>query len=195
MQAASADWDYPLADRVHLTFDRTHDRIVVALDTRGGKRVAAWLTRRVLRRLLDAYTTRLRRTSAAVAHAPAAQRDEVLQMEHASAVAARRDEPAFSAPDSVGGHEALSGPPQFVVTRVHLGNRGRRFVVAFDGVEDATLEHGYGEPSAIGAVLLDRARAHQFLEILRAKGREAEWDLPQPPEWAGRIQRPNTATN
>lgn len=200
MQSASVNRDYPLADRVHLTFDRVEDRIALALDRRSGERKAAWLTRRVFRQLLDVYAARLGGTSEAAAHAPAAQRDEVLQMEHASAVAARRQErpaskPASAASSAAADEGASFGPPDHLVTRVHVGNRGRRLVVAFDGVVYPLADGGDTEPAALGVLVLDRVRAHQFLDILRAKGREAEWGLPQPPEWTGRIQRPRTATN
>mgnify|MGYP006447514987 CR=1 FL=1 len=78
---------YPVAQRLDVGVSKVEDRIAVVAHTAEHGTRAAWLTRRLLRQLLGSYAGVLEQTSQTAARTPPAYRDDVLQMEHVTALA------------------------------------------------------------------------------------------------------------
>ncbi|SDG15745.1 hypothetical protein SAMN05216241_10647 [Limimonas halophila] len=168
--------DYPVARTLQLGVNRVEDRLVLIAHTvRDGPR-AAWFTRRLLRQLLNRYASFLAESSPTAAQADPAQRGEILQMEHISAL-----ETGGDGGDNPGG--ASDPAAHFLVTEAHLQARKGAIVLALDGLR----RHGDGADGTarerVCALTLDRPNAHKILDVLKRKSDEAGWDLPAPSDW------------
>jgi len=172
---------YPAARSLQLGINRVEDRVVLICHTLRHGRRAAWLTRRLLRTLLDRYAGFLADSSPTAAQVGPAHRADVLQMEHISALAA----------DSTGEEEAETGergdadapPGHFLVTEAHFQAREGAIVLALDGVARPGDGANRTGREAVFALSLARTDAHKLLDMLKRKGEEAGWDLPAPSPW------------
>jgi hypothetical protein len=179
--------DYPVATKLDVGINRVEDRIVLIAETRGHGRRAAWLTRRLLRLLLDRYAEVIAGSSPTAAQAPPGQRDEVLQMEHVGALEAGSD----AEDDDTAERTAPSG--HYLVTDARMQVRGGNILLALDGVTRSAEGPNGDSRQPVYAMILDRTHAHKILALLRDKGEEAAWDLPEPSAWTEKLAQAGTA--
>jgi len=170
---------YPAARTVQLGVNHAEDRVVLVCDTAQHGRRAAWLTRRLMRRLLNRYAGFLADSNPTAAQAGPGHREDILQMEHLSALA---EESADD--DTAGTGDAPGEPPDhFLVTEAHFQNRGSTIVLALDGVARPGAATSHTGREAVLAVSLARTDAHRLLDMFKRKADEAAWDLPAPSAW------------
>jgi hypothetical protein len=178
---------YPVATKLDVGVNRLEDRVVLIAETVSQERRAALLTRRMMQRLLEKIAAVLERTSETASQAASGHRDEVLQMEHVSALASLDREGDESDPPARRAAEEPSAV--FLITDAHFKARGGRIVVALDGVErcrDGADGTARGE---VFVLVADRTTAHKVLAMLKDKADEAEWDLPRPSGWTDKLQQ------
>jgi hypothetical protein len=177
--------DYPVVRQLAVGVNVIEDRLVMIATTKNGDRLAALLTRRLMRNLLDKYADVLADTSARVSQAAAGQRDEVLQMEHVSALAAGQAD----AGQGTQGDQAPAPSAGYLITDGQFQAREQSLVLALDGVRRRPDGPDGTEREPVIGLMLDRTTAHQVLRLLTDKADEAGWDLPKPSAWTENIQQ------
>jgi len=174
--------DYPIAIQLMVGVNAVEDRLVLIATTKAGDQRAALLTRRLVRTLLDSYTDMLAGTGERASQATPDVRDEVLQMEHVSALASG---PGDAGPGTQG--DATPAPSAaYLVTDGQFEGREQRIVLAFDGLR---RRPDGADKEPVFALMLARTTAHKVLRLLTDKADEAGWDLPTPSAWTQTIQQ------
>lgn len=169
---------FPSIIGLEMGFNPTEDRVVMLGRTHSAGVRVILLTRRMMGQLLSHYAELMKRTSPAVARAPSAQQNEVLQMEHVSALMSGAAAPA-AAPEAAEG-EAPPEPPEqsaHLVTEIRMQVNDAHLMIGFIG--PARFTPGVDETliAPIAAATMDRAEAHRFLALLNDKAKEGGWGL------------------
>ncbi len=162
-------------------FNPPEDRVVMIARTHDGGRRIILLTRRIMMQLLSYYADLMKRTSPAAARAPSQHQNEVLQMEHVSALASA-PAPTPSSPDAAGHSDGGSAPEQVVetvhlVTEIRMQVSDTQLMIGFIGPRRHAADADEATIAPIAAATMDRAEAHRFLAMLNDKAREAVWGL------------------
>lgn len=170
---------FPSIVGLEMGFNPTEDRVVMSARTHAAGVRVILLTRRMMGQLLGHYAELMKRTSPAVARAPSAQQNEVLQMEHVSALMAGASAPPSPAPAPAAGEAAVEPPPQsaHLVTEIRMQVNDAHLMIGFIG--PARFTPGADETliAPIAAATMDRAEAHRFLALLNDKAKEGGWGL------------------
>ena len=169
---------FPSIIGLEMGFNPTEDRVVMLGRTHSAGVRVILLTRRMMGQLLSHYAELMKRTSPAVARAPSAHQNEVLQMEHVSALMSGAAAPA-AAPEAAEG-EAPPEPPEqsaHLVTEIRMQVNDAHLMIGFIG--PARFTPGVDETliAPIAAATMDRAEAHRFLALLNDKAKEGGWGL------------------
>jgi hypothetical protein len=191
MTEGNQSQDYPIANQLDVGVNAVEDRVVLIATTKGHGRRAVLLTRRLMKSLLSKYAQVLEQTSETASQAAASHKNEVLQMEHISALS-QIDQEGGGRSGGEGGHsqpQAAAPEAVYLATGVHFQPRDANILLAFDGVHrDASAPNGTQPEPALGFVM-DRTTAHKVLAMLQEKADEAEWDLPKPSGWTDKLQQ------
>jgi hypothetical protein len=181
--------DYPIVNQLDVGINAVEDRVAMIVSTKGHGQRAVFLTRRLLKQLLKKYADVLEQTSTTASQAAAGHKDEILQMEHISALS-QIDQETAEKGDGGSKSQKVEAPDEaYLATNVHFRVQKGQIVLAFDGVQrgpagaDATQKH------ALCAFRLDRVTAHRVLAMLQDKANEAGWDLPKPSGWTDKLQQ------
>jgi len=175
---------FPSIIGLEMGFNPTEDRVVMLARTHSSGVRIILLTRRIMGQLLSHYAELIKRTSPAVARAPSAQQNEVLQMEHVSALMAGGSAAAAQPPAEEG--DPASEPPKqsaHLVTEVRMQVNEAHLMIGFIGPARSTpgVDEMLIEP--IAAATMDRAEAHRFLALLNDKAKEGGWGLDSLCPW------------
>lgn len=169
---------FPSIIGLEMGFNPTEDRVVMLGRTHSAGVRVILLTRRMMGQLLSHYAGLMKRTSPAVARAPSAHQNEVLQMEHVSALMSGAAAPA-AAPEAAEGVAPPEPPEQsaHLVTEIRMQVNDAHLMIGFIG--PARFTPGVDETliAPIAAATMDRAEAHRFLALLNDKAKEGGWGL------------------
>lgn len=170
---------FPSIIGLEMGVNPTEDRVVMLARTHAAGVKVILLTRRMMGQLLSHYAELMKRTSPAVARAASAHQNEVLQMEHVSALLAVASAPAPAAAEASEGEAAVEQPKQtaHLVTEVRMQVNDAHLMIGFIG--PARFTPGADETliAPIAAATMDRAEAHRFLALLNDKAKEGGWGL------------------
>ncbi len=181
VQPAEDTLTFPSVIGLEMGFNPTEDRVVMIARTHSAGVKVILLTRRIMGQLLGHYAELMKRTSPAVARAPSQHQDEVLHMEHVSALMSNTGAPAAPGPQPPAPQPDAGGDP--VQQSVHLATEIRM------QMNDAHLMLGFIGPARfppatdetliapIAAATMDRSEAHRFLALLNDKAKEGGWGL------------------
>ena len=170
---------FPSIIGLEMGFNPTEDRVVMLGRTHSAGVRVILLTRRMMGQLLSHYAELMKRTSPAVARAPSAHQNEVLQMEHVSALMSGASAAPAPTPVPVEGEASVEPPQQtaHLVTEIRMQVNDAHLIIGFIG--PARFTPGADETliAPIAAATMDRAEAHRFLALLNDKAKEGGWGL------------------
>jgi hypothetical protein len=157
------------ATSITLSYSEVEDRVFAdASDGRITERLI--LTRRISRRLLSAFVNLLERSSATAKRAPLDMRNDVIALEHLSAVS---QPPEKGAPAKAGPNPApVEVRAAVVLTKVDVQVLPRAFRLVF---------HSAREP--VASLTINRLKFHKLLAALDRFATTAEWNIRDPSEW------------
>lgn len=178
--AAPETLTFPSIVALDMGINQPEDRVVMIARTQAAGRKIILLTRRMMGQLLGNYAELMKRTSPAVARAPSAHQNEVLQMEHVSAlITPATPAPAPVSADSEAGTELPDQQPETVhlITEIRLQVTDSHLMIGFIGQRRHApgIDENANDP--VAAATMDRTEAHRFLAMLNDKAREAMWGL------------------
>ncbi|MFY7959588.1 MAG: hypothetical protein ACOVVK_05860, partial [Elsteraceae bacterium] len=173
---------FPSVVGLEMGFNPTEDRVVMLARTHSAGIKVILLTRRMMGQLLSHYAEVMKRTSPAVARAASAHQNEVLQMEHVSALLAGAAAPTPTAKPLTGegeGDAASDQPAQtaHLVTEVRMQVNDSHLTIGFIGPSRFTPGVDETLIAPIAAATMDRVEAHRFLALLNDKAKEGGWGL------------------
>lgn len=145
------------------------DRVLLVVRQVDGRN-SFWLTRRLLRALLDGLVELLKRSSDTVTRASNDVRSEVLLFEHMDAMTRRLD--TVVEPGAAPGMAAGSAPG--LLHQIDLQARGDQVSISLVATS----------PDPV-SVVMSRDNAHQLVSMLYDQALKAQWDIPEM-EWLGR---------
>ena len=168
---------FPSALKLDLGLNLKEDRLVMIAHTAASGARAMLLTRRMLVVLMDHYGNILKQTSPA-AKAQLQHQNEILQMEHISALFADSEKSA-SAPGEQQPPASIELHPESVhlVTEVTMQMKDDHIIIGFSGQRQNTATSNEADVTPVAAVNLDRITAHKVLALFNDKAREAGWGL------------------
>lgn len=198
----STDTTYPISKQFNMHFSPYEDRLIVRAQRIGGSEVYMLLTRRMVMLVLQQMLGKLPELTG-LEKTPAVYWQEVLQMAHQEAMAAKAtadkalaeeleqqkaqaDEADADASDEAPGTpEAKSPVPEnlFLATELTTQVSGEQLTLAFKGLAmpDAMVNARLPEP--VFAIPLQVENVHQLIELLIAKCQLAQWHLPLELPW------------
>lgn len=175
--AAPETLTFPSIVALDMGINQPEDRVVMIARTQAAGRKIILLTRRMMGQLLGNYAELMKRTSPAVARAPSAHQNEVLQMEHVSALITAA--PPAPTPDSAAADEPSDQQAETVhlITEIRLQVTDSHLMIGFIGQRRHAPGIDENANDAVAAATMDRTEAHRFLAMLNDKAREAMWGL------------------
>ena len=189
-EAAGDTLVFPSIVGLELGFNAAEDRVVMLARTHQSEIRVILLTRRMMGQLLGHYADLMRRTSPAVARAPSAHQNEVLQMEQVSALMSAAPQQPISTPVSGPGSAPGSAPGSgqaatvadaprsfHLVTEIRMQVNDSHLSLGFIGPQQSFTATSEAPTAPIAAATMDRAEAHRFLAMLNDKAVEAGWGL------------------
>jgi len=169
---------FPSIVALDMGFNPQEDRVVMIARTHNDGRRIVLLTRRMMTQLLGHYAELMKRTSPAVARAPSAHLDEVLQMEHVSALSKiSPPSPAQDAAKSGEKPETLSPETVHLVSEIRMQVSDSQLMIGFMGQRRHAPDVDEAAVAPVAAATMDRTEAHRLLALLNDKAREAGWGL------------------
>jgi hypothetical protein len=151
-------------------YDRVEDRLTLTATVPGQSVVPLWLTRRLARGVLTKLVELLMRSNDVLKRAPTEHREEVLLFEHVNALATAAERPTSERPGATRAPETATehrGTPTIIV-RVDFTPKAGGFGVRLFDVAG---------PRA--GLFLTRTQAHQLLDLLICKVRQADWGFEE----------------
>jgi len=186
-----------------LSFHEDEDRILMVCRGGGGSQ-AVWLTRRIIRRVLEGFGMLLLRSSPAAARAPASLRTDVIVMEHQAALT----QPASVSAPGLAGRitEAAAGDGSVSGTAVsdemtgqsRDGNRirlvGSESIILVTKIDVQMQRHAFtlffyqGETVRL-RTSFSRTGFHRLLSALDKLAQRAGWDVEPARGWLAQVDR------
>lgn len=157
--------------RIFVGYDENEDRIFIDFSD-AGSQCRLWLTRRIARRLWSAMADLLERSSPTLPKTPVDLRQEVIAMEHLSALS--RPEPADAAGQAAKpkAEHAKADQDTVLLHKVDINFTQENFRLLF---------HSTAEPKA--GLTVGRTELHKILALIDQCATAAEWDLGTATEW------------
>jgi hypothetical protein len=121
------------------------------------------VTRRIIRRAIQAIADLLAQSSPVLARVPASHKTDMLVWEHLSALQLEGGETDDGGQQPGRGHSA---PPWQVLVKLDISTQPTSFLLRFEG-----------RAGAVVTMAMSRTELHRLLASLRQLARHAEWDL------------------
>ena len=158
-----------IATNLRFGYSEAEDRLTLGAADAEGQAVHVMLTRRLTERLVNGLAHLLEQSSAVAVQAPAAMRDDIILMEHQTALYGA-GAPTGEAAEQADETPALPVPQ--LVTALDISITPATFEIRMRSGETALIHLSLG-----------RLQVHRLVEVLGQRAETAAWSIPVGAAW------------
>lgn len=167
------------AQRLQFAYHPGEDRLVLTVDLAGGAAQPLLVTRRLAGRLLNGIAALLARSSAAASRAAPELRDDVILLEHQSAVAAPRPDASGKPAADPAPDRGNAPPPQDAPRRAPLLLENMEFTI--EKARFVVRMNAGGKK--VAWLHASRGELHRVLDVMTRLVERADWRIEVKAEW------------
>lgn len=159
-----------VATNLHFAYNEHEDRLTLLAANSQGQGVHVALTRRLTDRLINGLAQLLEQSSAVAVQAPAEMRDDIILMEHQTALFGQ-GEPAADR-EAEPSNQITSLPAPQLVTAMDINITPATFEIQMRSGETPLIH-----------LSLNRMKVHQLVEVLSQRAESAGWNIAVGAAW------------